>query len=75
MPLIKGAELRFPNWTQFNTGGQAGGAIFPFLTGLILDTYSWDAVFLFLAASSFVALAVMLFVVEPIEEAAEVQSR
>src|SRR3954447_15652094 len=39
-----------------NTGGQAGGAVFPFLTGLILDSYSWDAVFLFLAASSLVAL-------------------
>ena len=51
-----------------NTGGQAGGAVFPFLTGLILDSYSWDAVFLFLAASSLVALAVMLFVVEPVEE-------
>src|SRR4051812_1726151 len=51
-----------------NTGGQAGGAVFPFLTGLILDSYSWDAVFLFLAVSSFVALAVMMFVVEPVEE-------
>jgi len=52
-----------------NTGGQAGGAVFPFLTGLILDSYSWDAVFLFLAASSLVALAVMMFVVEPVDEA------
>jgi sugar phosphate permease len=51
-----------------NTGGQAGGAVFPFLTGLILDSYSWDAVFLFLAASSLVALAVVLFVVEPVED-------
>ncbi|ACL62699.1 MFS transporter [Methylobacterium nodulans] len=50
-----------------NTGGQAGGALFPFLTGLLLDAYSWDAVFLFLGASSLVALAVMLLVVEPIE--------
>ncbi len=40
-----------------NTGGQAGGALFPFLTGLLLDAYSWDAVFLFLGASSLLALA------------------
>ncbi len=46
-----------------NTGGQAGGALFPFLTGLLLDAYSWDAVFLFLGASSLVAMVVMLLVV------------
>jgi MFS transporter, ACS family, glucarate transporter len=54
-----------------NTGGQAGGALLPFLTGLILDAYSWDAVFLFLAASSFLALAIIAFVVEPIEDGAK----
>ena len=53
-----------------NTGGQAGGALFPFLTGVILDAYSWDSVFLFLAASSFIALVVMMFVVEPVEDPA-----
>lgn len=52
-----------------NTGGQAGGALFPFVTGLLLDAYSWDAVFLFLGASSLLALAVMLLVVEPVETA------
>ena len=51
-----------------NTGGQAGGALLPFATGLILDRYSWNAVFLFLAACSLVALAIMLLVVEPVEE-------
>ncbi|WP_342167352.1 MFS transporter [Methylobacterium sp. SD21] len=55
-----------------NTGGQAGGALFPFLTGLLLDAYSWDAVFLFLGASSLLALAVMLLVVEPVERDAQV---
>ena len=52
-----------------NTGGQAGGALFPFVTGLLLDAYSWDAVFLFLGASSLLALGVMLLVVEPVENA------
>ena len=50
-----------------NTGGQAGGALLPFVTGLILDSYNWDVVFLFLAASSLVALAVISLVVEPID--------
>jgi sugar phosphate permease len=50
-----------------NTGGQAGGAVFPFLTGLILDSFSWDAVFVFLSATSLLALILMLFVVDPIE--------
>jgi sugar phosphate permease len=54
-----------------NTGGQAGGAALPFITGLILDAYSWDAVFLFLAASSLIALAVITFVVEPIKDEKE----
>ncbi|NEU94716.1 MFS transporter [Bradyrhizobium sp. UFLA 03-164] len=57
-----------------NTGGQAGGALFPFLTGVILDAYSWDSVFLFLAASSFIALVVMMFVVEPVEDPASGQA-
>jgi sugar phosphate permease len=54
-----------------NTGGQAGGAALPFITGLILDAFSWDAVFLFLAASSLIALAVITFVVEPIKDEKE----
>lgn len=57
-----------------NTGGQAGGALFPFLTGIILDASSWDYVFMFLAASSFGALAVMMFVVEPIEKSPTVDA-
>ena len=39
-----------------NTGGQAGGAVFPFLTGLILNSFSWNAVFAFLSATSLVTL-------------------
>ena len=50
-----------------NTGGQAGGAVFPFLTGLILNSFSWNAVFAFLSATSLVTLIVMLFVVDPLE--------
>ncbi|MDY0242101.1 MAG: MFS transporter [Rhodospirillaceae bacterium] len=48
-----------------NTGGQAGGALFPLLTGIILDSYGWDAVFGFLSAASMLAFIIMIFVVEP----------
>jgi ACS family glucarate transporter-like MFS transporter len=36
-------------------GGQIGGALIPIVIGMILDNYNWDAVFLFLAASSIVS--------------------
>lgn len=48
-----------------NTGGQAGGALFPFVTGIILDNYGWDTVFLFLSAASLLTFLIMAFVVEP----------
>ena len=51
-----------------NMGGQAGGALFPFVTGLLLDVSGWNAVFVFLGGSSLLALAVMLLVVEPVED-------
>ncbi|MET3415056.1 MFS transporter [Methylobacterium sp. 1030] len=50
------------------TGGQAGGALFPFLTGFLLDAFDWNAVFFFLGAASLLAFAVMTFVADPIEE-------
>lgn len=51
-----------------NTGGQAGGALFPFITGLILDGYGWNTVFLFLSLSSLLAFVIMALVVEPRDE-------
>lgn len=51
-----------------NTGGQAGGAIAPLVTGMILDAYSWDAVFGFLAACSAVCVLVLLTVTEPVDD-------
>lgn len=53
-----------------NTGGQLGGAVLPLVTGVILDRYSWNHVFAFLAAGSFVALALLFTIVEPVEESA-----
>ncbi|NEW90736.1 MFS transporter [Rhodopseudomonas sp. BR0M22] len=49
-----------------NTVGSLGGAFAPFVVGMILDRYSWDMVFLFLAASSLATLALVLTIIEPI---------
>ena len=48
-----------------NTCGQLGGAAMPFVTGVILDAYSWDEVFLALAGCAFLALCLLLTIVEP----------
>jgi sugar phosphate permease len=64
------AKSVFPLATAVsNTGGQLGGAILPLATGMILDRYSWDHVFAFLSAGSFVALLMVFAIVEPIEAA------
>ena len=56
----------FPVATSIlNTCGQLGGAAMPFLTGVILDLYDWDTLFLALAACAFVALCLLATVVEP----------
>jgi len=51
-----------------NTGGQLGGACAPLITGMILDAYSWDAVWMFLATISFISLFVLLTITEPVED-------
>jgi sugar phosphate permease len=48
-----------------NTCGQAGGAIAPAVTGVLLDTYGWNAVFAFLAVCSLTALIVLAVMREP----------
>jgi len=52
-----------------NTGGQLGGACAPLIVGMILDAYSWNAVFIYLALSSIVCFAIVTTVVEPIIDA------
>lgn len=51
-----------------NTGGQLGGAVTPLLVGMILDKYSWNSVFLYLALSSLLCFIVLSTIVEPIME-------
>jgi sugar phosphate permease len=48
-----------------NAAGQAGGALAPFITGVLLDAYSWTAVFIFLAISALASLVAVLLISEP----------
>ncbi len=49
-----------------NMGGQLGGAATPFLTGLLLDSYGWGEVFMFMAISSLISFVLLLKIAEPI---------
>lgn len=49
-----------------NTGGQLGGAITPLIVGMILDAYSWNSVFLYLALSSVLCFVILATIVEPV---------
>ncbi|WP_040975902.1 MFS transporter [Necropsobacter massiliensis] len=48
-----------------NTVGSIGGAVSPFVVGLLLDTYGWEQVFIFLSISSFITLCLLLTMIEP----------
>src|SRR5208283_2653685 len=52
-----------------NTGGQLGGAVAPLIVGIILDAYSWTAVFMYLAFSSVLCFTVLASIDEPIDGA------
>lgn len=53
-----------------NTGGQIGSALAPFVVGVILDGFNWDAVFLFLACCSIFSVMIIATIDEPINEIA-----
>ena len=54
-----------------NMGGQLGGACAPLIVGVILDNYNWTAVWTALAIGSFICLALVASVVEPVEDPVE----
>lgn len=58
-------------WSLVNTGGQLGGACMPLIVGIILDKFNWDAVWIALAIGSFVCLAIVSSVVEPVDDPVE----
>jgi MFS family permease len=51
-----------------NMSGQLGGAAAPLIAGMLLDKYSWDAVWLFLAISCLLCLMVLVTIKEPVDD-------
>lgn len=51
-----------------NMSGQLGGACAPLIAGMLLDNYSWDAVWLFLAISCLLCLLVLFTIKEPVDD-------
>jgi len=51
-----------------NMSGQLGGAAAPLITGMLLDKYSWDAVWIFLAICSFLCLMTLFTIKEPVDD-------
>lgn len=54
-----------------NTAGSLGGAFTPFIVGVVLDRFNWDAVFALLAGSSFIAFFLVMSMIEPKPRSAE----
>jgi MFS transporter, ACS family, glucarate transporter len=54
-----------------NMGGQIGGACAPLIVGMILDAFNWTAVWTALAIGSFICLALVASVIEPVEDPVE----
>jgi sugar phosphate permease len=51
-----------------NSTGQVGGALAPLIAGILLDSYDWNMVFVFLAACSIGALLFIVMMVEPMPQ-------
>ncbi|ASV39742.1 MFS transporter [Pseudomonas sp. NS1(2017)] len=66
-PMGLATKKTFPIASSIvNMGGQLGGAAAPFLVGLLLDSYGWSQVFLFMAIGSFASFVVLLTIAEPV---------
>lgn len=66
-PMGLASKASFPIANAIvNMVGQLGAAATPFLTGLLLDSYGWNYVFIFLAIGSFTSFILLLTIAEPI---------
>ena len=66
MPFV--AKNKFPVANAIvNMGGQLGGACAPFVTGLLLDSFGWDYVFVFMASISCLTFLTLLTINEPLK--------
>lgn len=55
-------------YSLVNTGGSVGGALVPWVVGVMLDKSDWAHVFIFLSICAFVCLLVVLTMSEPAPE-------
>lgn len=55
-------------WSLVNTGGQVGGAAMPFIVGMIIDFFGWNAVWFTIAMGSLVCFLVVCTAVEPVDD-------
>jgi MFS transporter, ACS family, glucarate transporter len=53
-----------------NSVGQIGGACAPLAVGLLLDSYSWTSVFMYMLGTSLLCLVLLISVVEPVAQRA-----
>ncbi|WP_407084840.1 MFS transporter [Pluralibacter gergoviae] len=69
-PMLFIAKEKFPVANAIvNMFGQLGGAATPFIAGMILDSYGWNTVFLFMSAISLITFVVILTIDEPYGQA------
>ena len=69
-PMSFIAKEKFPVANAIvNMFGQLGGAATPFIAGMILDSYGWNTVFLFMSAISLITFIVILTIDEPYGQA------
>lgn len=68
-PMVLAAKPAFPiSSSLVNMGGQLGGAAAPLIVGLLLDSYGWNSVFLFMALGSLASFAFVATIVEPLPQ-------
>lgn len=67
-PMALASKEKFPLASAIiNMGGQLGGAAAPFITGVLLDSLGWDAVFGFMSAISLLTFLLLLSIREPLK--------
>ncbi|GGX77208.1 MFS transporter [Massilia dura] len=68
-PMGLASKASYPvSFGIINSVGQVGGACAPLFAGMLLDTYSWSAVFTYMGCSALVCLLILFTIVEPVIE-------
>lgn len=51
-----------------NSVGQIGGACAPLVAGILLDSYSWTSVFIYMGSSALLCMLILFSLIEPVVE-------